>query len=452
MKKWLYLLSLTSLPLWANPEWVDSVKRMKWNDLDVVWIQDEKFPKYTWSLVFKDGALSDTKGLEGQTHFALEYLTAGTKKYSQNELNEFFEFYGVSTKTTVTHEYSTLSVTGLVKDAGITMQRVCHLLDEANYPAAEVKSLLAREQSKLKSLVTSHAALADRVFRQESLQKTPFDNPAEGNLKSIQKLNSDHFLARLQELKFAPKTLYITGPKDVLSLEKEIEKCGWKVDASKISKAPQVPVSPKVGKIILVPVPDANQAQIRLGRYLTQDEFKGKNDLYHFVSSYLGGGFTSKLVQEIRVKRGLTYSAGAYASIQGLYGRAGIVTFSKNETVVETLNVIKSILSDIKNKGIEKKEFDHQLGHLVGGYAFQFEQTEAFLSQVFIYDHQGRPLSDLANFPDKIRSMTAADLAQGTDELFNWERQFIVVVGNKSLAKELKKIAPVEIVDHKKYL
>lgn len=452
MKKWLYLLSFISLPVLANSEWVDSVKRMKWGELDVVWIQDEKFPKYTWSLLFKDGAINDRKGFEGETSYALDFLTAGTKKYSQNELNEFFEFYGVSTKSSVTHEYATFSVTGLAKDAQIIMERVCHMLAEASYPEAEVKSLLAREQSRLKSLVTSHSALADRVFRQESLKSTPFHTPAEGNLKSLQSFKSENFATRLNDLRNSPKTLYITGPKDVLSIEKTIANCGWKSDSSKAAKIPAFAASPIVKKIILVPVPEANQAQIRIGRYLTKPEFNGKYDLFNFVSSYLGGGFTSKLVQEIRVKRGLTYSASAYASIQGEYGRAGLVTFSKNETVGETIKVIKDILSQIKTNGIEKKEYDHQLGHIVGGYAFHFEQTDAFLAQVFYYDHQGRPLSDLANFPAKIRSISSNELAAGVGELFDWDRQYIIVVGNKSLAKDLKKIAPVEIVDYKKYL
>lgn len=451
MKKWLALLGFISLPVLANSEWIDSVKRMKWGDVDVVWIQDDKFPKYTWSLLFKDGAISDQKGLEGQTHYALDFLTAGTNKFNQNELNEFFEFYGVSTKTSVTHEYSTLSVTGLTKDASVIMERVCHLLSDASYPESEVKSLLAREQSKLKSLVTSHAALADRVFRSESLKTTPFNVPAEGNLKSLQNLKRENLLARLQELKNAPKALYITGPKDVLSLEKTFANCGLKSTKTP-TKVTGFTASPKVGKIILVPVPEANQAQIRIGRYLTKPEFKGKNELFYFGTSYLGGGFTSKLVQEIRVKRGLTYSAGAYASIQENYGRAGISTFSKNETVGETLKVIKDILAGIKTQGIDEKEYLHQRGHIVGGYAFHFEQVESFLSEVFMFDLQGRPLSELAKFPDTIMSISSQKLSQGIDELFSWDQQYIVVVGNKSLEKELKKIAPVEVVDYKKYL
>ncbi len=451
MKKWLSLLGLISLSAMANSEWLDSVKRMKWGDVDVVWVQDEKFPKYSWSLLFKDGAISDKAGLEGQTHFALDYLTAGTSKYTQNELNEFFEFYGVNTKSVVTHEYSTLSVTGLTKDASIIMDRVCHLLSEANYPEAEVKSLLSREQSRLKSLVTNHAALADRVFRAETLKTTPFFIPAEGNLKSIQNLKRENLISRLQELKNAPKTLYITGPKDVLSIEKSFKNCGL-TSKNSDKKFASLTASPKVGKIILVPVPDANQAQIRIGRYLVAPEFKDKNELFYFGTSYLGGGFTSKLVQEIRVKRGLTYSAGAYASIQENYGRAGISTFSKNETVGETISVIKNILNDIKVKGIEEKEYKHQQGHIVGGYAFNFEQTESFLAQVFMFDLQKRSLEELAKFPQTISGISSAQLSSGIDELFSWDRQYIVVVGSKSLLKDLKKIAPVEIVDYKKYL
>ena len=82
-----------------------------------------------------------------------------------------------------------------------------------------------------------------------------------------------------------------------------------------------------------MPVPKANQAQIRVGRYLTYDESKKDHELMSLASKYMGGGFTSRLMQELRVKRGLTYSAGAYASTQKTYGRSGISTFTKNNTL-----------------------------------------------------------------------------------------------------------------------
>ena len=204
--------------------------------------------------------------------------------------------------------------------------------------------------------------------------------------------------------------------------------------------------------IFLVPVQGANQAQIRIGRYVIPDEIKGKYDHFSFLAGFLGGGFTSKLVQELRVKRGLTYSAGAYVSMQRDYGRAGIMTFSKNESAGEVISLVRDIFQDISAKKITPEEFKHQQGHQIGGFAFGFEETNAFLSQIMLYDHQGRNLQELVNFPDNIASLTPEALSQTNLEAFPWDRMTIVVVGDKSLEKSLSRIRPVRILKYKDYL
>ena len=70
----------------------------------------------------------------------------------------------------------------------------------------------------------------------------------------------------------------------------------------------------------------------------------------------MGGGFTSRLVQGLRVEKGLTYSASAYASDQKRYGRSGINTFTKNESIVELLKTTKKIIED-SSKKVEKNTF-----------------------------------------------------------------------------------------------
>jgi zinc protease len=204
--------------------------------------------------------------------------------------------------------------------------------------------------------------------------------------------------------------------------------------------------------IYLVPVPGANQAQIRIGRYVIPEEIKGKYDHFNFLSGFLGGGFTSKLVQELRVKRGLTYSAGAYVSMQRDYGRAGIMTFSKNESASEVISIVRDVFQDITAKKFTTEEFKHQQGHQIGGFAFGFEETNAFLSQIMLYDHQGRDLQELVKFPDLIASLTPEALSQASLVAFPWDRLTIVVVGDKSLEKSLSRIRPVRILKYQDFL
>jgi zinc protease len=273
----------------------------------------------------------------------------------------------------------------------------------------------------------------------------------EGTLDGLDKITQIKLKTRLDYLNKTKKVLYIAGPSDVKEIEDVLSKsCPWSnanmADKHEIKKP--LPES----AIYLVEVPSANQAQIRVGRYLTSNEFVGKFDYFSFMSSFLGGGFTSKLVQELRVKRGLTYSAGAYVSMQRDYGRVGVVTFSKNETAAETISLIRDVLSDVASGKFEEKEFIHQKNHVVGGFAFGFEETSAFLGQIMLYDHQKRDLGQLVNFPQVIKKMTMSELARVDMEAFPWEKLSIVVVGDKSLVKSLSRIRPVRVVKYEDYL
>lgn len=447
MKKIFFALLVSSQAL-AAPSFLDNVKRMTWGDLDVVWVEDEKFPRFTASVYLEDGALKDKT--PGITQATFDQFTAGTSKETQRQIAEFFDFYGANLKNSVTHEYSVMSVQALTRDIAPVMGKFCEIWKDAQYPENELRSYVSRSKSQLKNLVTSHGSLADRVFRKISLESTPYVNPVEGSLSGYEALNSDLLKGRLAELRGARKVLYLAGPKDVLSMEKVIAGCGWMKGNKLADLELKKPASQSA--IYLVPVSGANQAQIRIGRYVTKREVEGKYDQFQFLSSYLGGSFTSKLVQELRVKRGLTYSAGAYVSVQRDYGRAGVTTFSKNETAAEAISIIRDVFAEISQGGVTPDEFKHQQGHIIGGYAFGFEETSAFIGQLMLYDHQRRPLKELQEFPERISRLRSNDLSRANLEVFPWEKLTIVVVGDKSLEKSLSKIRPVRILDYKDFL
>lgn len=451
--KYLFLIFFFTNNVFSNTTFLDSVERMKWKigqeELDVVWIEDNKFPKFTASIYFHDGALNDS--LSGLTQVTFDQMSAGTKAQSQRELSEFFDFYGANLSHSVTHEYSVFTVQALTKDISAVFGKVCELFKEAQYPKDELNAYLSRSKSRLKNLVTSHSSLADRVFRAISLEGTPYGSPVEGTIDSFEKITSSALKGRLMDLNKAKKVIYLAGPSDVKNIEGVISKnCPW----SNLSELKSVTIKKAASEssIYLVEVPGANQAQIRIGRYLTASEFDGKESQFHFMSRFFGGGFTSKLVQELRVKRGLTYSAGAYASLQRDYGRAGIITFSKNETAAETISLIREIFSEVSSGKITDKEFNHEKQHQIGGYAFGFEETNAFLAQIMLYDHQKRNLNELANFPNFIEKMKKSELARSSFEVFPWEKLTIVVVGDKSLEKTLSRIRPVRVIKYADYL
>jgi zinc protease len=424
------------------------IQRLQWGDYKTTWLEDSRYPTATFSIYFANGAMQDDAKKAGTTQTALDLLFTGTDKYDQAKLSEFFDFYGVSFSHNVTHEYSVLSFSSLVKDLPTVVERFCHVVKNAKFPRKELVPHKKRVITKFRNLTSQHAALAERAFRKVMMKGSSYEQSTDGNIMSMELIKSEGLVSRWAELRDeAPKRFYVKGPKEALFVRDQfIKECGWK-ESSTQSFRLKNPLSNMAHRVFFVPVAGANQAQIRIGRFMSQSEAKDPDQRLDFASAYLGGGFTAKLIQEVRVKRGLTYSIGSYVSLQAEYGRAGISTFSKNETVVETIKLIQKILKESSNPAnLKMEEVDHMKKFVIGHYPFGFEASDSFLLQLLMLDHLGEPLEKLYQYPERIQALGPREIADGVQKLFNWEELVIVVVGNPSLKGELEKIRKVEIV------
>jgi zinc protease len=441
-----------------------SIKHLDWSGIDVIYLEDNRFPTYDMVMYFADGALSDGSH-PGETQHAFNLADAGTTKYSQKEILDQLEFLGTDFSAEVTHEYSTLSLTGLSKDLNTAMSQVCHVLRQANYPAEVIKKELDLERSELQTMVSAPQALSDRVFREVTLDKTPYAYPVSGKLQDLVSFTpaslrskADYFLNNVK------KRIYLTGPKSILSVEKIIKnECGIvgkkddfvRVVDEKIKRSKKHRKEKNENQIVFVPVPDANQVQVKIGRVLNSEEISDRTgDL--LAMEFLGGGFTSRLMREVRVKRGLTYSIGSYISAQKQYGRAAIATFTKNETVNRLIEVIEETLLKIQTEGVKEADFNHSRDSLVGSHPFKFEQNKAFLLQLMLLDHVERPYAELFNFNEAVIKYKAEDIQAKINQVFGLGKQVIFVLGDKSIEKELRKLpkkyGKLRVVDFKKFI
>jgi zinc protease len=436
----------------------DSIKHLNWNGIEVVYIEDNRFPTYDMTVYFADGALSDKNGEKGLSVHSFNLMDSGTDKLTQQEILDQLEFLGTEFNADVTHEFSTMSVSGLTKDLNTSMTQICSLMRSATFPDNVVKKELELERTGLQSLISSPQGLSERVFREISLGNTPYSYPVAGKIKDLKTLKSKALREQLNYfLDKVKKRIYVTGPKSVLSLEKILtDECKFKGSVNDFVRSVENPKKRKTQQeFVFVPVPDANQVQLRMGRFLNFDE-TGERNLDALSSDFLGGGFTSMLMREVRVKRGLTYSIGAFVSTQKQYGRAGITTFTKNQTIDKLIQVIDESISNLKTKGISDAELEHSTSGMIGAYPFKFESNTAFLGQLLFLDHIGKPYTDLFNFKDSVSKYKALDVSKRIDTIFGIKKQTIFVLGDKSIESKLKsltkKYGKLRIVDYKNYL
>jgi len=461
MKK--ILVSICTLLIFGKNTFAETnvdIKKYDWNGVDLIFLEDNRFPTFNMLVYFADGALSD-QPIKGETIHAFNYLTSGTDKYSEAEILDAYEFMGANFNSSVTHEYSTISLSGLMKDFSEALKLTCHLLNSANFPADKIKVELEKEKSDLKSMIAEPQSLTERVFREYSMRNTPYGYPVPGKLADLDKIESSNLRNKMNYfLKNVKKRIYVTAPKEFLS-QKDffINQCQFSGKGAQFVRT--VPalkkenMNRKTPRVVFAPIEKGNQAQLRVGRFLDRSEIQEKN-LDTLASDFLGGGFTSKLMREIRVKRGLTYSVGSFISSQKEYGRAGISTFTKNETINRLIEVIYSTLDNVKNKGVKTSELELSRGGLIGSHPFKFESSDALLGQLIYLDHVEKPYTELFNFHRDILKFSNKDVQKKLNKVFHSNDIIYFVLGDKSLQAELskleKKFGPIEVLNTESYL
>ena len=180
----------------AGNNYVNKIEKLNWDGIEVVYLEDGRFPIYNIDIQFSDGALSDRRGRSGETSLMFDFLEAGTTGYSQRELNDYLEFLGLEYGAFVTHEYSSYVISGPIKTVIPSLKMICHMFSNANFPTKVFKKDIYRLQNSLQNLVNNPKALADRVFREISMQNTPYVRPTGGKLVSLKRLKGKDFLIR----------------------------------------------------------------------------------------------------------------------------------------------------------------------------------------------------------------------------------------------------------------
>ena len=429
------------------------IKKMSWDGLDVVWLQDERFPTYSIQIYFADGALGDGKN-GGLANATFDLLSMGTRRFNQKQISDNLEYFGVSHGAEVSHESSTYEISGTVKHIIPTMMKICHLFKDASYPPKELKNYKKRFRSNLKSLVNSHGRLADRAFREISMRGTPFRHPTEGKLRNIKKITPKKLKKNLLHFNNkVKKRIYLYGPQKVLSIQKIVlNECGWNPQAGFVRKASYKKKLPKTGpKIHLITVPHANQSQIRMGRYLNESEIEDR-ERHDLMNDILAGDFTSLLMKELRVNNGWVYYVSSYSGGQRDYGRAILTTATKNKNLLPLLKTVRKSLRSFIDGEFSQKQFKIAKNALAEKHPFRFQRGGQYLSELSKLDHLEKDYAELYRFPKRVRKHSLKSVQRLTRNIFSWNKQTIVILGPARLKKVLKKLGPVRVTNYKKYL
>ena len=200
-------------------------------------------------------------------------------------------------------------------------------------------------------------------------------------------------------------------------------------------------------RVVVIDMPDAGQAAVvvaRRGLKRTDSEY------YRGIvaNTVLGGGYSARLNQEIRIKRGLSYGAGSSLSARRDVGPFTASTQTKNESGAEVASLLMSELTRLSSEPIADLELTPRKAVLTGNFGRNLETTGGLVAQVANLALYGLSLDEINNYIKNVQAVSAGDVQKFAGTRIDQKGANLIIVGNSKLFLEnLRKQFPnVEVI------
>jgi zinc protease len=402
------------------------------NGLTVHLVPRGPLPLVAVRLVIRGGSAFDPVGKLGVGDFAARLFRRGAAGLTADEISETIDFVGGNVGGFANEENVILSLSTPTRHFDPMFELMSKLLLSPEFPEAEIELARRRTLAALTNDLDDPGSLADRALVRSTWGSHPYAHEAIGGKRDVSAYTREDF-KKFHRERLGPRIahLYVVGQFDVDAVMKTIEHTlgGWKGGPDAPPVVPTWNGLARPGEVVIVDKPEQTQVQMRIAGHGVK---RGHPDHFPLVTmnTVLGGGFTSRLVTEIRVKRGLSYGAGSAFEMMSVAGTFTASSFTKTESINSLIDVTLAEVKKMKERGPKKDELATVQRYISGLYPARLETNEAVSGAIADVVHYGLPETWISDYRERIAAVTVKEAAVAAQRhLFGSERT-IVLVGN----------------------
>ncbi len=416
------------------------------NGLKIMVVENHEVPYVTAMLGSLNGAWTEEK--PGTASMALSMLTKGTEAHDEATLAEELETYAISLSGNAGMDTASIELGCLTEQIERGVDFMAEIVLTPTFPEEEFKKLVNQARTGMTIQETQPEYMADRELRRLLWGDHPYSRTPEGELKDLDHLRVSD-LRNWWEANARPEdsVLIFSGdiaPKHAIALAE-------KAFSSWVAKAPkpELTLAPfpqqEARHIYLVDRP-GKQAQIRVAQLGIT-----RNHPHYFVSrvvnGYFGGSFGSRLMDSLRVEKGLTYGVGGGYRAYRFGGRFIVSTFSKNQSTAEAVQAIFDEIERLRAEQPTEDEIGTFRSYALGSFAAERETPQQVAGNLWLLEYAGLSDDYFQRLLDGISATSAEDCLELAKATLDPDKMIVVVVGSaKKLEEDLAKIAPVTVI------
>lgn len=392
--------------------------------------EDHSLPFVTLQLLIDGGSRKDPSGQEGLARLAAKGLLLGTSKHNLEAINEALDFMGASFGSSSGRDYSTLSLKVLKKDLDKALALFMEVLTQPTFPDDEIKREVDKTLAAIQSEEDEPGEVAEKEFQKSLFLTSPYGHPVIGTKESLPKMTREAIL-NYYKTYYHPNNYILAVVGDITSMEVK-KKLFPLFENMATVELPEVPFNslfargPETKKINR----EITQANIILGN----EGISRENPDFYAVSvmNYIlgGGGFASRLLEEIRNKRGLAYSVASFFDPGKYPGSFQIVLQTKNASAREAVSLALEQMEKIRKEPVSEKELEGAKKYLIGSFPLRLDTQEKLSNFLIQVEYFGLGLDYPGKYPSLIGSVTREQVMKVAKKYLHPEKYILVVVAN----------------------
>jgi len=415
------------------------------NGLRVIVARRQGIPLVSAELVALAGAEADPPRLSGLSSLSAALMTQGTKRHSAPELAAAAEALGGSLDSGAGWNQSLVSMTVLTPKLDAALALVAEVAREPVFAPDEIERVRTQTLDALKVAYASPGTLAALVAERLAYGNGAYGHPASGTPESLPRIARDDLVVAHRRT-FRPDNavLILAGdiaPEAGLALARR-HFGAWTAPAAPAPASPTATAARNGPPVAIVDMAKSGQASVVVALALPERS-GSERAIGAVLNSVLGGGYSSRLNQEVRIKRGLSYgaSSGLDARREAALFRVSVQT--KNESAAEVVGLVQAEIDRLMNEPIPADELAARKLTLIGGFSRSVETTAGLATAIRSLVVANRPPAELKERIGQLEAVTAADIQRYAAAHLGAANRRLAVAGEASaFAAALKASEP----------
>jgi zinc protease len=414
------------------------------NGLRVIVVERPGTPLVAAQMLVKNGAEVDPPELAGLANMTADLLTKGTEKRSATEIAEAVEALGASLDSSARWDVSRVNLNMMSSKVGPALEILADVVRRPTFKAEEIERLRQQTLDDLTVELGDPGSIARYVASRVIFGDAPYGQPLAGTPQSIARITRDDFV-KYHSRYYRPDNAILIFGGDIKAAEafKLAEQLfgDWKKPATAMPPMAPPKLSAGEARVIVIDKPDAGQAAVIVARTgierTNPDYFRG------LVTNSVLSGYSGRLNQEIRIKRGLSYGAGSALDMRRFTGPFSASAQTKNQSAAEVAALLMNEVKRLGTAPVPDVELEPRKSVVIGNFGRSLETAAGLVNQIGILALYGIGFDEINRYIPQVQEITAADVQKFSGSKLDAQGISTIIVGNaKEFLPELSKTYP----------